>query len=75
MDTPGFSALDLNNIDKEKLKETFLEFQKYECDFKDCMHIKEDGCYIKEMVQEGKIRLTRYENYKKFIEMLDEERR
>lgn len=76
-DTPGFSSLDFKNMNKKDVKDNFIEFYNNEdkCKYKDCMHIKEDGCYIKEMVQEGKIRLTRYENYKKFIEMLDEERR
>ena len=76
-DTPGFSSLDFKNMNKKDIKDNFIEFYNNEdkCKYKDCMHIKEDGCYIKEMVQEGKIRLTRYENYKKFIEMLDEERR
>ena len=32
------------------------------------MHIKEDGCRVKEMVGEGKIFLSRYDNYKYFIE-------
>lgn len=76
-DTPGFSSLDFKNMNKKDIKDNFIEFYNNEdkCKYKDCMHIKEDGCYIKEMVQEGKIRSTRYENYKKFIEMLDEERR
>ena len=38
------------------------------------MHIKEDGCYVKKLVQEGKIMGTRYENYKKFIEQVSEKR-
>ena len=39
------------------------------------MHLKEDGCYIKELVENGKIRKTRYENYKKFIESIEELKR
>ena len=60
-DTPGFSSLDFNEMDK--------------CKYKDCMHLKEDGCYIKELVENGKIRKTRYENYKKFIESIEELKR
>ena len=41
MDTPGFSALDLNGITKEQLRYSFIEFRKYSCRFKDCMHNKE----------------------------------
>lgn len=75
VDTPGFSALDLNNIDKEKLKETFLEFQKYECDFKDCMHIKEKGCKVIEAMSKGIILPSRYINYTRFIKECHENNR
>ena len=55
----------------------FKEFYENEdkCKYKDCMHLKEDGCYIKELVENGKIRKTRYENYKKFIESIEELKR
>lgn len=72
-DTPGFSSLDFNGMDKKDIKDNFVEFYQNEdkCKYKDCMHLKEDGCYIKELVENGKIRKTRYENYKKFIESID----
>ena len=73
-DTPGFSSLDFNGMDKKDIKDNFVEFYENEdkCKYKDCMHLKEDGCYIKELVEKGKIRKTRYENYKKFIESIEE---
>lgn len=73
-DTPGFSSLDFNGMDKKDIKDNFVEFYQNEdkCKYKDCMHLKEDGCYIKELVEKGKIRKTRYENYKKFIESIEE---
>lgn len=73
-DTPGFSSLDFNEMDKKDIKDNFVEFYENEdkCKYKDCMHLKEDGCYIKELVEKGKIRKTRYENYKKFIESIEE---
>ena len=76
-DTPGFSSLDFNEMDKKDIKDNFKEFYENEdkCKYKDCMHLKEDGCYIKELVENGKIRKTRYENYKKFIESIEELKR
>jgi len=76
-DTPGFSSLDFINMDKKDIKDNFIEFYKNEdkCKYKDCIHIKEDGCYIKKLVLEGKIRNTRYDNYKKFIESIEEKKR
>ena len=67
VDTPGFSALDLKNIDSEKLKATFLEFNKYKCDFKDCNHLKEKGCKVIDAVSKGEILPSRYINYTRFI--------
>lgn len=64
-DTPGFSALDLN-IPKKELKNTFVEFNNYNCKYRDCIHNKENECGVKEQV--GKeIRTTRYDNYLKFL--------
>lgn len=76
-DTPGFSSLDFIGMDKNDIKDNFIEFYANQdrCKYKDCVHIKEDGCYIKKLLEEGKIRNTRYENYKKFIESLEEKKR
>ncbi len=76
-DTPGFSSLDFIGMDKNDIKDNFIEFyaNQDKCKYKDCVHIKEDGCYIKKLLEEGKIRNTRYENYKKFIESLEEKKR
>ena len=75
-DTPGFSSLDFIGMNKKDIKDNFIEFYKNEdkCKYKDCMHIKEDGCYIKKLVDEEKILKSRYENYVKFIESLEEKR-
>ena len=67
LDTPGFSALDLNFTSPSELKNGFIEFSKYECRFKDCKHYKEIDCTVKENV--GKtILASRYENYINFLE-------
>ena len=67
IDTPGFSALDLNFTTKDNLKNGFIEFQNYECRFKDCKHYKEIDCGIKEKVGKS-ILPSRYENYINFLE-------
>ena len=67
-DTPGFSALDLSNIEKEELKDTFIEFANYECKFHDCLHNKEIECEVKKAVENKKILKSRYNNYLKILE-------
>lgn len=68
-DTPGFSSLDFINMDKQNIKDSFIEFSKYKCKYSDCMHINEEDCEIKKMVKLNNILESRYNNYKKFIEM------
>lgn len=76
-DTPGFSSLDFISMSKNDIKDNFVEFYNNQdkCKYKDCIHIKEDGCFIKELVKEGKIKESRYENYKKFIESIESGKR
>lgn len=70
VDTPGFSAIDLNTIPKiairDNMKEMFNNLDK--CKYRDCMHIKEDGCEVKRKVESNEIIESRYNNYKSFIE-------
>jgi ribosome biogenesis GTPase len=70
-DTPGFSALDLKEMDKYQLRDTFIEFRNYECKFRDCMHNKEKGCAVKEAIENKEILKTRYNNYLSFLEELE----
>ena len=65
-DTPGFSALDVID-DKENIRFAFYEFKNDECKFRDCKHINEIGCKIKEQVESGEILKSRYENYKNMV--------
>ncbi len=67
-DTPGFSSLDLSMIDKEELKDVFIEFRKYTCKYRDCLHNREDDCKVKKEVEKKEILLSRYSNYLKILE-------
>lgn len=69
-DTPGFSALSLEELSPEDIRDQFVEFNQYRhlCKYKDCMHRKEQQCMIKEKVEDGTILKSRYDNYLNFIE-------
>ena len=69
VDTPGFSALDLSQLTNIDIRDNMMEmFNNLEyCKYRDCMHIKEDGCYIKELVNNNKIMKSRYANYLSFL--------
>ena len=68
-DTPGFSALDFNGMSKEDIRDNFIEFNLYrdECQFRDCFHIHEKKCMVKEKVLDGSILKSRYDNYINFL--------
>lgn len=72
MDTPGFSSLYINEVDKDELKDYFAEFHEYEetCRFIGCLHLSEPDCGVKKALEEGKISRIRYENYKILYEEL-----
>ena len=74
-DTPGFSSLDFKNMTKEDIRDNFIEFEKFRnyCKYSDCMHIKEDECYIKQMVKDNEINEQRYNDYVEFIKEKENE--
>ena len=69
-DTPGFSQIDFRGMKRSDIRDNFIEFNEYResCEYKDCMHINELKCSIKEKIEDGTIMKSRYENYLKFVE-------
>ncbi len=66
-DTPGFSAFDIQDEDRENIRFAFPEFDNDGCKFKDCKHINEIGCKVLEDLANGKILESRYDSYKKMV--------
>lgn len=67
-DTPGFSTFDLmqtGSISEETLRDCFIDFAPYaeQCRFRDCRHMKEIGCAVREAVEAKEIARQRYESY------------
>lgn len=75
-DTPGFSSFELREIEKERLSSLFEDFNEYspQCRFRGCLHLNEPDCAVKATVLEGKILESRYENYKLFQKMIQEQK-
>jgi len=69
-DTPGFSSIDFRGMKKSDIRDNFIEFNEYKeyCEYKDCMHINELKCMVKDKVKDNTIKISRYENYLKFVE-------
>lgn len=68
-DTPGFSQLDLDEVDRASLPALFPEFSKYSssCHFAGCGHHEEPDCAVKQAVCEGWLPAVRYKHYLAFL--------
>lgn len=67
MDTPGFTSLSFDGITENGFDNLFIEFKPFigRCAFRDCVHIKEPGCAVKEATGKS-ISNERYANYVSF---------
>ncbi len=68
VDTPGFSALDMDffhAVNIGNLPRCFREFIPYlgKCRFTSCSHTCEKGCAVLQAVKDGKISRSRHESY------------
>lgn len=77
VDTPGFTSLYLENMEKEELRFYFPEFQPYEgqCRFQGCTHTLEPDCAVNQAFKEGEISPSRYESYLNLFAELKDKRR
>lgn len=68
-DTPGFSAIEFLDMTESDIRDQFIEFNEYRdgCEYKDCMHLSEQKCAIKQKVEENIICKSRYVNYVNFV--------
>lgn len=71
-DTPGFSSLDFSNMDIKQLGDTILDFKEKatECKFRNCIHINEPDCAVRNAVEQKEISSIRYDHYKDIVEMI-----
>jgi len=77
VDTPGFSSLNIDFIDKGDVEYLFHEFKDFigKCKFTGCSHISEPGCAVKDAVINNIINKKRYDSYVKIYCELKELRR
>ncbi len=76
MDTPGFSILEITDVDAQDVKKYFREMLKYEgkCRFADCNHFgtKPKDCAVAEALGKNEISTVRFESYRQLYESLKE---
>jgi len=69
IDSPGVRDLEIDNIPKNVIEESFVEIFscKKLCKFTNCSHIKEEGCEVLKMLSENKISQQRYDTFIEFM--------
>lgn len=77
LDTPGFTSLEIKDIEEVDLQYFFPEFLPYidQCKFNGCRHMQEPQCAIKENVQSKNISESRYNSYLSILKEIQEQRR
>jgi ribosome biogenesis GTPase / thiamine phosphate phosphatase len=65
IDTPGLKEFGTVHFSPEEIGHYFPEIRKFSeyCKFKDCLHVHEPGCKVKDAVGKGLIQEWRYLNY------------
>ena len=77
IDTPGIKEFGLVDIEAYEVGHYFPEIRKLmgQCKFNDCLHINEEGCAVKALLEEGKFSPYRYNSYVNFHEEIKAERK
>ena len=65
IDSPGVREFQLDNLSEKEILNGFKEFSPYigKCKFRNCAHINEPNCAIKNAVSAGDINEKRYNSY------------
>lgn len=74
-DTPGFSSLNLDDIEEDELKDYFIEFERYSSDckfYKNCLHENEPNCAVKDALDKGEVSKERYDSYLQLLKEIRE---
>jgi ribosome biogenesis GTPase len=69
-DTPGLRQLALWDVSADELDRMFPEFAPYlaQCRFTNCAHISDEGCAVRQAVEDGAVDERRYLSYVKLFE-------
>lgn len=73
-DTPGFSAMDFTYMDIAKLSDAIPDFKPYlnHCRFRDCIHLNEPDCAIRDAAANGTLPKERYAHYQEVVAMIQQ---
>lgn len=74
IDSPGVREFGLWHLTTEQVTKGFVEFKDYlgGCKFRDCKHLDDPGCLLREAVEANKIAESRFENYHRILESMEQ---
>lgn len=69
IDSPGVREFQLDNLSNREIVSGFREFKPFigKCKFRNCAHINEPNCAVKQAVKSEEIYLKRYQSYLNLI--------
>ncbi len=67
-DSPGFSQLSIDDVSMDDVRRGFPEFAQVACAFRDCTHVHEPHCAVREAVEGGVIAGSRHAHYAAMME-------
>lgn len=76
IDSPGVREFALWHLPEDKIANYFIEFRDYlgGCKFRDCKHLDDPGCLLREAVENGAIAKSRFQNYHSIVQTMEEQR-
>ena len=76
IDSPGVREFGLWHLPVERVTWGFIEFRDFlgGCKFRDCKHLNDPGCLIRQATEEGKISPARYASYHRILASMEENR-
>lgn len=74
IDSPGIREFGLWHLEPEQITQGYPEFKDFlgTCKFRDCKHLSDPDCALRDAVEQGKIHPIRFENYHRLIQSRDE---
>ena len=74
IDSPGVRDIEEGPVNKSSIKSVFHEITEAskKCQFRNCGHKKDKGCFVKEGVEEGVINQSRYDSFLELVKNIDE---
>lgn len=74
IDSPGVRDIEEGPVIKSSIKSVFHEITEAskKCQFRNCGHKKDKGCFVKKGIEEGLINQSRYDSFLELVKNIDE---